>query len=74
MRTDALINGGFIGFGLGFILATLALYFPIRDFLPQYVMIWQFRFVGIVGGIGLAVGIALEVFQRRKIRNSQERE
>ena len=74
MRNDALMNGGFIGFGLGFILATLALYFPIRDFLPQYVTIWQFRFVGIMGGIGLAVGIALEVFQRRKIRNSQERE
>ena len=74
MRTDAVINGLFIGLGLGFILATVALYFPVRDFFPEYATLWQFRFVGIVGGIGLAAGIALEFYQRRKIRKAQEEE
>jgi len=73
-RSDSLVNGIFIGFGLGFILATLALYFPVRDFLPTYATVWQFRFVGIVGGIGLAIGIALEVYQRRKMENHEEEE
>ena len=74
MRTDPLINGFFIGVGLGFILATLALYFPVRDFFPEYATIWQFRFVGIVGGVGLAAGIALEVYQRHKLRSIQDDE
>lgn len=74
MRTDPLINGLFIGFGLGFIFATLALYFPVSDFLPDYATLWQFRFVGAVGGIGLAAGIALEVYQRHKLRKIQEEE
>ncbi len=74
MRTDALVNGVFMGLGLGFILATLALYYPVRDFLPQYFAMYHFRFVGPTGIIVLAVGIALEIFQRHKIRNSQERE
>ena len=74
MRTDPLINGFFIGVGLGFILATLALYFPVRDFFPEYATIWQFRFVGIVGGVGLVAGIALEVYQRHKLRSIQDDE
>ena len=72
MRTDALVNGVLMGFGLAFILATLALWFPVRDFLPQYATIWQFRFVGIVGGVGLVAGIAVELYQRRKARKSDE--
>jgi len=71
MRTDPLINGFFIGVGLGFILATLALYFPVRDFFPEYATIWQFRFVGIVGGVGLVAGFGLEIYQRRKLRAIQ---
>ena len=72
MRTDSLVNGIFIGLGLGFIVATLALYYPVRDFFPQYATIYHFRFVAPAGIIVLAVGIALEVYQRRKIKNSNE--
>ena len=69
MRTDALMNGGFIGFGLGFILASLALHRVVSALMPQYVATWQFRGVAIVGGIGLAIGIGFEVFQRIRMRN-----
>ena len=74
MRTDALMNGGLIGFGLGFIAARLALYFVVSRVIPQYAVSWHFPFVGIVGGIGLAAGIGLEVFQRVKMKNKDEGE
>ncbi len=64
MRGDALMNGGLIGFGLGFIAASLALYWVVGEFIPQYAALWHFRGVAIIGGIGLAIGISFEVFQR----------
>jgi len=69
MRTDALMNGGFIGFGLGFILASLALHRVVSTVIPQYATTWQFRGVAIVGGLGLAIGIGCEIFQRVRMRN-----
>ncbi len=74
MRTDALMNGGLIGFGLGFVAASIALYWVVRDVIPEYAMIWQFRGVIIIGAIGLAVGIGLEVFQRVRAKNRRELE
>ncbi len=74
MRNDALVNGLFVGLGLGFILATLALYFPVRDFFPQYAAVWQFKFVGIVGGVALIAGVALEVYQRRRKSEGDDEE
>ena len=64
MRSDALMNGGLIGFGVGFIAASLALQRVVSEFMPQYAMLWHFRGVAIIGGIGLAIGIGFEVFQR----------
>ncbi len=64
MRGDALMNGGLIGFGLGFIAASLALQRVVSEFIPQYATLWHFRGVAIIGGIGLAIGIGFEVFQR----------
>ncbi len=72
MRTDALVNGIFMGFGLGFMLATLALWFPVRDYLPQYAAFWHFRFIGVVGLLVLGAGIGMEVYQRRKMRADEE--
>ena len=66
MRGDALMNGGLIGFGLGFIGATIALYQVVKDLIPQYVTLWQFKGVAIIGGIGLAIGIGFEVWQRMR--------
>ena len=57
MRGDALMNGGLIGFGLGFIAASLALQRVVSEFIPQYATLWHFRGVVIIGGIGLAIGI-----------------
>ncbi|MFC2072374.1 hypothetical protein ACFLUU_06690 [Chloroflexota bacterium] len=64
MRGDALMNGGLMGFGLGFIAASLALQRVVSEFIPQYATLWHFRGVIIIGGIGLAIGIGFEVFQR----------
>ena len=72
MRNDALMNGGLIGFGLGFILASLALYRVVSIVMPKYAAAWQFRGVIIIGVIGLAVGIGLEVYQRVKTKSKQE--
>ena len=74
MRNDALMNGGLIGFGVGFILASLALYRVVSIVIPQYATLWHFRGVIIIGLIGLVVGIGLEVLQRRRARRLMEGE
>ncbi len=74
MRNDALMNGGLAGFGLGFILASLALQRVVSIVIPQYATLWHFRGVIIIGVIGLAVGIGLEVLQRRRARRQSEDE
>ncbi len=74
MRSDALMNGGLIGFGLGFIAASLALQRVVSEFIPQYATLWHFRGVVIIGGIGLAVGIGFEVFQRVRMKSKGEGE
>jgi hypothetical protein len=72
MRTTALMNGGLTGFGLGFILASLALYRVVSGFMPQYTTEWYFRGIAIVGGIGLAIGIGFEIFERIKMRKQRQ--
>jgi len=72
MRNDALMNGGLIGFGVGFISASLALYQVVSLVIPQYATIWHFRGVIVIGVIGLAVGIGLEVFQRIRMKRRSE--
>ncbi|MFC1958856.1 hypothetical protein ACFLV6_02965 [Chloroflexota bacterium] len=72
MRNIALMNGGLIGFGLGFIAASLALQRVVSDFVPQYATLWHFRGVAIVGGIGLAIGIGFEVFERVRMKKQHE--
>ncbi len=72
MRNDALMNGGLIGFGLGFIAASLALQRVVSTVIPQYATLWHFRGVIIIGVIGLAVGIGLEVFQRVRMKSRRE--
>jgi hypothetical protein len=74
MRTTALMNGGLIGFGLGFGLASLALYRVVSDYFPQYAKTWYFQGVAIVGGIGLAIGIGFEVFERTRSKRQREAE
>ncbi len=74
MRNDALMNGGLLGFGLGFVAASLALHQVVSAVIPQYATLWHFRAVIIIGAIGLAVGIGLEVFQRISIRRREEGE
>ncbi|HLB27952.1 MAG TPA: hypothetical protein VJK47_01940 [Dehalococcoidales bacterium] len=74
MRGAALMNGGLIGFGLGFIAASLALHRVVSDYLPQYASTWQFRGVAIVGGLGLAIGIIFEIYERRRLKKEAETE
>ena len=74
MRTDALMNGGLIGFGLGFIAASIALYWVVRGVIPEYATLWHFRGVIIIGVIGLAAGIGMEVFQRVRMKRGREEE
>ena len=57
MRNTAIMNGALIGFGLGFILASIALYRLVSDYVPQYANTWYFQGIAIVGGAGLIVGI-----------------
>ena len=72
MRTTALMNGGLIGFGLGFIAASVALYRVVSDYMPQYATSWYFQGIAIVGGVGLLIGIVFEVLER--IRSKKQRE
>ena len=74
MRTSALMNGGLIGFSIGFIAASLALYRIVSAYLPQYAAIWQFRGVAIIGGVGLILGIVFEIFERRRLKKQPEAE
>jgi hypothetical protein len=69
MRNTTLMNGALIGFGLGFILASLALYRLVSDYVPQYANTWYFQGIAIVGGAGLIVGIIFEIIERVKARN-----
>ena len=74
MRNDALMNGGLTGFGLGFILASIALHRVVSVVIPQYATLWHFRGVIIIGVVGLAAGIGLEVYQRIRMKNRSEGE
>ena len=68
MRNTTLMNGALIGFGLGFILASIALYRLVSDYVPQYANTWYFQGIAIVGGAGLVVGIIFEIIERAKAR------
>jgi len=72
MRNTAIMNGALIGFGLGFILASIALYRLVSDYVPQYANTWYFQGIAIVGGAGLVVGIIFEIIERVKTRNKPE--
>jgi heme/copper-type cytochrome/quinol oxidase subunit 4 len=72
MRNTAIMNGALIGFGLGFILASIALYRLVADYVPQYANTWYFQGIAIVGGAGLVVGIIFEIIERVKARNKPE--
>ncbi len=66
--TTSLMNGTLIGFGIGFIAASLALQQLVVDYLPRDVTLWQFRGVAIIGGAGLAIGLGFEIYERVKMR------
>ena len=66
--TSSLMNGALIGFGIGFIAASFALQRLVVTYLPEYAILWQFRGVAIVGVIGLAVGLGLEIYERLKMK------
>ena len=72
MRSSALMNGGLIGFGLGFIGASLALNRIVSDYLPAYASTWQFRGVAIIGGLGVLFGIGFELYERRRLKKQAE--
>ena len=72
MRNTAIMNGALIGFGLGFILASIALYRLVADYVPQYANTWYFQGIAIVGGAGLIVGIVFEIIERVKARKRPE--
>ncbi|GEM_PF-1958020 len=74
MRSAALMNGGLIGFGLGFIAASLALHRIVADYLPEYASTWQFRGVIIVGGLGLVFGVGFEIYERMRLKKEAEAE
>ena len=74
MRNTALMNGGLIGFGLGFCLASLALYRVVSDYFPAYASTWYFQGIAIIGGIGIAIGIGFEAFERIRSRKQREAE
>lgn len=73
MRNTTLMNGALIGFGLGFILASIALYRLVSDYVPQYANTWYFQGIAIIGGAGLIVGIIFEIIERVKAKNRSEK-
>ncbi|MFC2038611.1 hypothetical protein ACFLUG_02440 [Chloroflexota bacterium] len=68
MKNTSLMNGGLIGFGLGFIASSLTLHRLVSDFLPGYAEVWYLQGIGIIGGVGLVIGIAFETYERIKAR------
>ncbi len=72
MRNTPLMNGALIGFGLGFILASLALYRVVADYMPQSVTSWYIQGIAIIGGAGLVIGIIFEVIERIKNRKQSK--
>lgn len=74
MRNTAFMNGALIGFGLGFVLASLALYRVVSDYMPQYANTWWFQGIAIIGGAGLVVGIIFEAIERVRNRKQEEPE
>jgi hypothetical protein len=66
------MNGALIGFGLGFILASVALYRLVADYIPQFANTWYFQGIAIVGGAGLIVGIIFEIIERVKAGKQPE--
>ncbi len=74
MRNTALMNGALLGFGLGFILASFALYRAASSYIPQYANTWYIQGIGIVGGAGLVIGIIFEVMERIKNKKREEEE
>ncbi|MBI2848137.1 MAG: hypothetical protein HYX83_03080 [Chloroflexi bacterium] len=74
MRNDAVLNGGLIGFGIGFIFASVALYWVVRAVIPQYATLWHFKGVIVIGVIGLVVGIGMEMVQRFRARRKEQDE
>ena len=72
MRTTALMNGALMGFGIGFIAASLALYRVVADYMPQYANSWYFTGIAIIGGAGLAIGIIFEILERVRSKRQTE--
>jgi len=72
MRNDALMNGGLIGFGVGFIGAGLALHRVVSTVVPEYATLWYFNGIIIIGAVGLAAGVTIEIFQRIRARKRGE--
>ena len=66
--TSSLMNGALIGFGIGFIAASLALNQVVKGYMPKDVSAWQFRGVAIVGGVGLLVGLGFEIYEWMKAK------
>ena len=74
MRNTSLMNGGLIGFGLGFIGAGVALLRLVSNYLPKSAEVWYLQGVAIIGGIGLVIGIGFEVYERIKMKKQSEEE
>ncbi|MFC2070540.1 hypothetical protein ACFLTB_05165 [Chloroflexota bacterium] len=74
MRNTSLMNGGLIGFGLGFIASSLVLMRLVGDYTPKYAESWYLLGVAIIGGIGLVIGIGFEIYERIKMKRQSEDE
>jgi hypothetical protein len=72
MRNTVLMNGGLMGFGLGFIASGLVLLRLVADYIPSYAESWYLQGIMIIGGIGLLIGIVFEVYERIKAKRQRE--